>query len=188
MNSIAQSPNKINNEIWKDIPGYAGFYQVSNFGHVRGVDRILNHGRNWKGRVLIPKVDKKGYKHVLLYQQGKRKSVQIQILVMLAFVGPRPGNHDTHHKDNNPSNNSLTNLEYLSRKEHAKTKSKKNIRGSNSFHAVLSEKDVLEIRRLYSLRTPKGKKVHTQIEIAEMFNLCQAHVSQIILSKAWAWL
>lgn len=188
MNSIAQSPNKINNEIWKDIPGYTGSYQASNHGHIRGLNRILHDGRKWKGRILIHKVDKYGYNYVLLYSDGKRKSVQVQILIMLTFVGPRPESYETHHKDGNPSNNRLDNLEYLSKKDHAKTKSKINLRGTNSYHSVLNEQQVLEIRKLASLKKENGKKVYTQTKIAKMFKTSQAHISKIILRKIWAWL
>lgn len=188
MNSIAQSPNKINNEIWKDIPGYVGSYQASNYGRVRGLDRILENGRRWKGRVLAHKIDKYGYNYILLYSGGKRKSVQVQVIVMLAFVGPRPKDYETHHKDGNPSNNKLENLVYLSKKDHAKTKSKENIRGTNSHYAVLNEQQILEIRKLAILRKENGKKMYTQTQIAKIFNTSQTHISSIVLRKIWAWL
>ena len=93
MNSISQNPTNSKNETWKDIPGYEGMYQASNYGRIRGLDRIDGRGRNWKGRILSPKVDKKGYKYVLLYKNGKRRHYQIQILVALTFIGRRPKNN-----------------------------------------------------------------------------------------------
>ena len=61
------------NEIWKDIEGYEGIYQVSNLGRVRSLDRIAHRERDGysydipvKGRVLRPRKTKKGYIRVLL--------------------------------------------------------------------------------------------------------------------------
>ena len=65
-------------EIWKDIPNYEGFYQISNLGNVRSVDRIVNAGiKNnnkvvKKGKILNPVKDKDGYLKVSLSKNNIR--------------------------------------------------------------------------------------------------------------------
>ena len=68
-------------EIWKDIKGYESFYQVSNLGNVRSLDRYVKNGtsnRNIKrGRVLKPCINHKGYLQVHLVANGNSKLVVI---------------------------------------------------------------------------------------------------------------
>jgi len=105
-------------EVWKDIPGYEGVYQVSNQGNVRSLDREVkckNSVRFYKGRMLSQCKDDKGYYRVLLAVAGEHKSCQIHRLVASAFI-PNPNNlPEVNHKDENPSNNSIENLEWCSK-------------------------------------------------------------------------
>lgn len=90
-------------EIWKDIKGYEGLYQVSNFGE------IYSHISKKK---LKPMVDNKGYKRINLYLNRKIKNVQIHRLVAEAFI-PNPNKYPVvNHKDENPLNNHVKNLEW----------------------------------------------------------------------------
>ena len=91
--------------IWKDVKGYENLYQVSNDGLVRtshkGLWEILSAGRT-----------KHGYYNVLLYKDGKRKNKRVHRLVASAFI-PNPNNYPyINHKDENPSNNHVDNLEW----------------------------------------------------------------------------
>jgi len=108
-------------EIWKDVPGYEGRYQVSDLGNVRSVDRYVDCGyggrRRYKGKALHPGARPSGHTTVAL---GKRNSASVHRLVMLAFVGPCPAGHEVLHDDHNPANNALTNLRYGTRSENLK--------------------------------------------------------------------
>ena len=87
-------------EIWKDIPGFEGMYQVSTWGNVRGHKGILK-----------PYVNEKGYLKVGLFKNGKRYKKRVNRLVALTFI-PNPHNlPQVNHKDGNNQNNSVTNLE-----------------------------------------------------------------------------
>lgn len=91
------------NEIWKDISGYEGRYQVSNLGNVRSIDRYyVRNGNNvfLKGKELAKQVDASGrYWMVTLSKNGKEKSFRIHILVAKAFI-PNPNNYPiVMHKD-----------------------------------------------------------------------------------------
>lgn len=96
-------------EIWKDINGYEGVYQVSNFGNVRSLDRIVNGSHNntclKKGRILKPRINRDGYYTVVLCVNMKKKYVGIHRLVAETFI-PNPENFPcVNHKDENKLNN-----------------------------------------------------------------------------------
>lgn len=94
-------------EIWRDIPGYEGSYQVSNRGRVKSLLRN-------RIRILKPRKRSRGMKYlnVALFTNGKRKEESIHRLVALAFL-PNPNNYPViNHKDENPGNNHVDNLEW----------------------------------------------------------------------------
>lgn len=92
-------------EIWKDILGYEGLYQVSNFGRVKS----LKFG---KERILKPGINKYGYLHVVLSKNNKQKNFYVHRLVAEAFIS-NPHNYPcVNHKDENPLNNNVENLEW----------------------------------------------------------------------------
>ena len=102
-------------EIWKPIPNYEGYYEVSSMGRVRSVDKLIPHPRNKtmvlprRGRILKPEFDKYGYPVVTFSVETKRKTFKVHRLVALAFI-PNPNNlpqidHiNTKRYDNRPEN------------------------------------------------------------------------------------
>ena len=110
-------------EIWKDIEGYEGIYQVSNLGRVRSLDRTIiggayNSPMFRKGTILKPQPKGyKGYVGLKLRKDGKSENVYIHRLVAKAFI-PNPDNlPEVNHKDENKKNNRADNLEWVTRKE-----------------------------------------------------------------------
>lgn len=98
-------------EIWKDIPGYEGKYQVSNTGKVVS----LNYNNTGKTKLLKQGHNRDGYKRVVLCKNGKGKCYFVHRLVALAFI-PNPNNYkEVNHKDECKSNNNMTNLEWCTR-------------------------------------------------------------------------
>ena len=95
-------------EIWKDIEGYEG-YQVSNMGRVRS----FKYG---KVRILKPVANKNGYLKVQLYKNNSLKTIFIHRLVAMAFI-PNPNNlPQVNHKDEDKTNNIVSNLEWCDAK------------------------------------------------------------------------
>ena len=93
-------------EIWKDIKGYEGLYQVSNFGRVKSL-----HG---KEKILKPYHKSTGYIQVILCKNYKTVARMVHRLVAEAFI-PNPENKSqVNHKDENPLNNVDSNLEWCS--------------------------------------------------------------------------
>ena len=107
-------------EIWKDIKGYEGLYQVSNLGNVRSMDRITRDGRKIKGKNIKPHTNGNSrYLRAALCNNGKIKYENIHRLVAKAFI-PNPENKpEVNHKDENPSNNFIDNLEWMTSKENS---------------------------------------------------------------------
>lgn len=99
-------------EVWRDVVSYEGQYQVSNKGNVRSVDRINHIGKRYSGIILKPIDRRDGYLQVGLYKNGKRKIKLIHRLVLEAFVENPNNLPEVNHKDENPSNNELSNLEW----------------------------------------------------------------------------
>lgn len=94
-------------EIWKDIGGYEGLYQVSNIGRVK---RLLKGNLN--GRILKPVTDKDGYSRVRLSKNNLQKNHSIHRLVASAFIANPNGFTIINHKDENKANNKIENLEW----------------------------------------------------------------------------
>ena len=104
------------NEIWKDIEGYEGLYQVSNLGRVKSLERIDRLGRLKPGVILRPKVERGGYLLVGLHKEGKQKMFLVHRLVAHAFIPNPEGLPEINHRDEDKTNNLVDNLEYCDRK------------------------------------------------------------------------
>lgn len=106
-------------EIWRDIEGYENLYQVSSKGRVRSLDRYVNNKGKLdfrKGKILTPCNRKDGYLSVSLSKDGVITTHSIHRLVATAFI-PNPNNYPMiNHKDENPQNNFVENLEYCDAK------------------------------------------------------------------------
>ena len=103
-------------EVWKDVAGYEGFYQVSNRGNVRSVARADSLGRKCRGRVLKQGYSSGGYPQVNLYKNGKRKIRLIHRLVAGAFIPNPESLPQVNHIDEDKDNNNLENLEWCDSK------------------------------------------------------------------------
>ena len=110
-------------ELWTSIPGYEGFYEASNYGHIRSLTRSVPYGRHtgmtYKGRELKLFISG-AYLSVKLARAGITKTVYVHELVLLSFAGARPrttGRSEIRHLDGDKTNNQLSNLKYGTTKE-----------------------------------------------------------------------
>lgn len=102
----------MNEEEWRDVPGYEGKYLVSSQGRVRSLTQMSKaefiNGRKVKG----------GHVRVALYRNGSATDYLLHRLVLIAFIGPPPPDKpEALHWDDNPENNYLSNLRWGSRGE-----------------------------------------------------------------------
>ncbi len=105
-------------EVWKDVEGYGGDYQVSSLGRVRSTDRIGYTGRKLKGTILKEKSNR-GYSTVNLYLEGKQTAKLVSRLVAGAFVLNERNVPQVNHIDENKQNNKADNLEWVTPRENA---------------------------------------------------------------------
>lgn len=112
-------------EIWKDIKGYEGLYQVSNLGKIkslgRTIERIGPNGkkfyRNYPSKIIKIALDTKGYYRTNLAKNGINKTVKIHRIVAEAFIPNTYNKPQINHIDGNKQNNNVNNLEWCTNKE-----------------------------------------------------------------------
>lgn len=155
-------------EQWKDIFGYEGLYQISNYGRVKS----LKYG---KEEILKPIKDKKGYLHVHLRKDGMEKHHRIHRLVANAFI-PNEDlfKTDINHKDENKENNVWSNLEWCDKTYN------NNYGGRNKGIAISLSKQVQQYSK-------DGKTLiktfQSTMEIQRQLGFANTHISECCLGK-----
>lgn len=164
-------------EVWKDIEGYEGSYQVSSFGRVKSLarTRISKGGciAPMKERIMALKIGRNGYVSIGFHSQGKR-FFTVHRLVAAAFI-PNPENKPTvNHIDGNKKNNNVSNLEWSTHSEqslHAHANNLAPLTGSPKFSKVYKQ-EVYD----YKLNNPEVSIV----KISELFGMSTTTVGKII--------
>ena len=105
-------------EIFKDIKGYEGKYQVSSLGRVKSLKRLSSTGKTVKEKILKENLDANGYFHVVLFNEGKGYTVKIHTLVAIEFLNHKIGSRKivVDHIDSNKNNNKLDNLRIVTQR------------------------------------------------------------------------
>ena len=169
-------------EEWRKIPGFPD-YSVSSLGRVRR-DTYRKASPAKAGHIRKTPPNSAGYSTVTLFDNGRKRCVNVNTLVCETFISPRPSpSHEAAHWDGDPANNRLTNLRWATGKEnmgdcirHGRT-----MRGRKCHLAKLSEDDVRAIRSRLTRRD-------VQQVIADDYGINQTLVSHIKNGRAWAWL
>jgi len=178
-------------EHWLPIKGFEGLYEVSDHGRVRSLDRILPYQRidqysgreitvhrTRKGQLLRPGRKPSGHVSVAL---GRGHSVDVHILVLEAFVGPCPSEHESLHANDIPDDNRLVNLRWGTRSENlldAVRNGRKAV-GDRTRQSKLSEADIPEIRR--ECRSGRG----SISRLARRFGVNESTIRQVRDGRAW---
>ena len=172
-------------EIWKDIEGYEGLYQVSNRGRVKSLERIVmrKNGRPYSVPELIKErqIDHKGYDRIGLNKNGKKKRFFVHRLVLQAFNPSSDETLEVNHIDGNKLNNNVENLEWVTSSEnsiHAFKNNLHNHQGERNTNASITDSEAKEIKKL------KGKGL-TQKEVGEMFGTTNYVVANIWNRRGW---
>ena len=178
-------------EEWRDVPGYEGKYQVSNFGNVKTLTRtVTEHRRSYirKGKVLNKYYNKDGYYKVKLYNgDASFISPSVHRLVAETFIG-NPNNYaEINHIDGNPSNNYVSNLEFCTKEHNVKhaydtgLKKKENYTGEANCMSKLTTEQVRAIREEYATGTTSYHK------LSRKYNTRIGNISFIIQRKTWKY-
>lgn len=104
-------------EIWKDIEGFEGFYQISNYGRVKSLIRKTRNGSCKNEKIIKARIDKKGYNHYALRKYGKVYERKAHRLVAKAYILNPENKPQVNHLDANRLNNYYKNLEWCTNSE-----------------------------------------------------------------------
>ena len=169
-------------EIWKDIPGYEGFYQVSNCGRVRSVTHIIVM-RNGCMRTIYSKLlilhegGANKYLQAYLHRDGKVQNHLVHRLVAKMFIGNIAEGYEVNHKNANVQDNHVDNLEIVTHQENINHSIRNNLfkaYGENHYKSKITNKQADEIR----LRYKEGGI--TQKELGKLYGLPQTSVFKIV--------
>ncbi|HAJ79611.1 MAG TPA: HNH endonuclease [Fibrobacteres bacterium] len=178
-------------EIWKDIPGYEGLYQVSDKGRIKSLSRFVKYyrGERLKKEIILKQeiVLNTGYSQVRLYNQSnekKSKMYRVHRLVLFSFYGESI--FECNHKNGIKIDNRLENLEYCTKSEnqmHAiKTGLKKIMFGENSTNAKLTKDQVIRIKTIdKNCKVEKGYWA----KVAKSLNIDRKNINHILNLKTW---
>lgn len=176
------------NEKWIAVPDYEEYYEISNIGRVRSLDRTklnsIGSLRVTKGILLKPTKASTGYYTVMFSVGGKTKRILVHRIVATAFI-PNPENKpQVNHINGIKTDNRLENLEWCTRKEniaHADINGLMNrATGESVGISKLTKNNVLAIRRLYSI------KGFTDMDlITKKYNVSKSTVNNVISRKTW---
>ena len=166
-------------EIWKDVCGFEGLYQVSNLGKVRSLDRLVNSGIGIglrKGRVLKPQMTIRGYLQVGLNKDGKQKLFSVHRLVWTAFNGKRPEGMQVNHIDEDKTNNRLDNLNLMTPKENTNWGTGNERRAKSMINHKSLSKPIIQ----YNLTGEKLAEFEGLHDAARKLNINQGNISSAL--------
>jgi hypothetical protein len=168
------------NEIYKDIKGYEGIYQISSCGNVK---RICFGGQGSDVGSIKTHVGPRGYVTFRLSHMGVSKTLYVHRVVAETFIeGPTccptcNVNFEVNHKDGNKSNNNIENLEYVTRSQNVKHASKKQ-QASCVTDSPLTEDDVRQIR---AARVNGARNV----DLAKQYKVSPSYICDITKMRQW---
>lgn len=192
-------------EEWRDIVGFEGTHQVSNYGRVKRLElysikknQFCSWNQKFESLVYSVHNDSRGYPQVIIILEGKKRVARVHRLVAEAFLAP-PSKELiveclkvglpyvlVNHKDENICNPNFRNLEwctptYNNRYGSEKTIGNPKVSGESSYWVVLTESQVSEIVEILKSGTMSQEK------IAERYGVKQITISNIWTGRSWAW-
>lgn len=175
-------------EVWKDITGYEGMYQVSNFGRVKSLGWNKIRSQNKKSiradRILKTQTTHRGYLRLELNKNGVGIKFVVHRLVALTFLSNEDDKPEINHINGIKSDNRLANLEWCTSKQnkiHAFNNNLSNhARGENHVCSKLKLEQVRDIRSKF-----KSGEFKNQTKVAKLFNVTRSSIWCIVNNINW---
>lgn len=172
-------------EIWKDVKGLEGFYQVSNIGNVRSVKRYVNHylgGKSLKKSVVLKKrINAWGYYSVILKKNSKTKNCVCHKLVAESFIINENNKPIINHKNGIKTDNRVENLEWCTYSENTKHAFDNNLiyipKKEERYNSKITEEIVKEIR--------ENKLNLKNVDYAKKYSVSKVLITNIKKNKTW---
>ena len=165
-------------EIWKDVRGFEGFYQVSNKGRVRSLDRVVEYRNHvphkTKGKILSSGKCR-GYNTIGLHKNGKVYECRVARLVAIHFIENPNGYPQVNHKDEDHSNDNADNLEWCTQ-EYNNSYGTKIQRGVDTFKKSRRPFICIENQKIYK----------SGAECARDLNILSTGVSNVLTNRAYS--
>lgn len=162
-------------EMWKDVKGFEGIYQISNLGRLKVLKRKIFNEKyfgnvKWvekKEKIMKPSNDTKGYLHtVLTDNNGNKKAVKIHRLVAQAFI-PNPQNKpQINHIDGNKENNNVNNLEWCTNDYNIKHSWKIGLRSKKTYTNIMKKINQYDLEGNFIKQWNCAKDIEQQLGIS----------------------
>jgi len=174
-------------EIWRDVPGWEGVYQVSCRGRVKSLERTCK-ARGGGTRVIPKRIlkaakDIHGYLTVSFSRDGIKKTYRVHCMICEAFIGVRPNEMEVRHLNGQRDDNRAENLVYGTHQENEADRVLHGTdgNGEKNVNAKLTADQVREIRMLLETDVKRHK-------VAEMFYVDARTITHIKNRTTWAHL
>ena len=193
MKNIYVLPTQKDFEVWKDVVGYKGLYQVSNFGNVKSLDRIVNkpNGVSYlrKGKICTQSKSNLGYMTVGFTVNNKKVNKYVHRLVAEAFITNMNDYPQVNHIDCDKTNNRMYNLEWCTNSQNHIHASKNGLNklhlhrvaysGEENGRSLLTKEQVLEIKQKYIPYKYSAKK------LSKEYNISESCITHILNNTSW---
>lgn len=163
-------------EVWKDVKGFEGLYQVSNLGNVK---RLISQ-RVFAERLIGRTIDRYGYVKRVLSKDGKNNYFTEHRLVAIAFIDNQDDKSTVNHINGIKTDNKVENLEWntiLENHQHAIDTGLSTQRGITHHKCKLTEEQVLEIRKIGFSQT--------RMSLSKKYGVSRTNILGIIRGKFW---
>ena len=175
-------------EYWKDIPGLEGRYQASSLGRIRSLDMWVNSSYNSKqfrkGRIRKLSLSSRGYLSVTINIDNKMRNLQVHRLIAKTFIPNPAGFPMINHKDENPLNNKVENLEWCNAYYNSNFGTR-NQRVSSSIRKLRLKRNnaipVLQIDRLSNQIIAKYNSIDEAVWVCSLST--RSHISECCAGK-----
>lgn len=173
-------------ETWKDVVGYEGYYQISNLGTLKSLNRIVKHKKGTlsvRERIISPYISTFGYPSVRMTKGNITKNFKIHRLIAEMFI-PNPENKpQVNHINGVKTDNRIENLEWVTHSENLNHALEKSLRimpsGTNVYNSKLTEVIVLTARKRYS-----SEKISYQ-KLANEYGVSKSVMMLAVKGKNW---